>query len=168
MSYWSEHIERGVGGGWGTKCGALWFAIRRRTAGLAAHLHRGSSPQIAGLWVGRGGDYPGGAERGSAAPSGTQRHHEDSVDNEQSLWCVLQGLVKAEPGSSNEALASVWSYTDNHRQYKSTSIVLHADFFPHIHCSLIRFHTFLHIILHLILIMEIRSCLGAGCILKYI
>lgn len=63
--------------------------------------------QTSGMWVGEVRIILAVQSRVPSAPSRTQQHHEDTVDNEQSLQYVQQGLVKVEPGNSNEAQASV-------------------------------------------------------------
>ena len=136
---------------------ALWSSIRRQTAEPPAHPQWGSS-QTLGMWV---GINLAASSRVPAAPSGSQRHREDSVDNDPSLWCVLQGPAKAEPGYSNEARASVWSHTG-------------AQIWIHLYCPSRRiFFFFLPsqqfekislIILNLILIMEIRDWVGRSTI----
>lgn len=137
----------------------VWLSDSPSVDRQTALPHRGSS-HAARMWV---GGCVGGwcgwiilpvQSRVPAAPSRSQRHHEDSVDNEQSLWCVLQGPVKAEPGNSNEAQTSVWSRTHIQR-YESTTIVLHSHFFFSPLSQ--RFDKISHIILDLILIMEIRD-----------
>lgn len=97
MSYWWEPIE--------------WESAVAEEPTLSDSPSEDRQP-IAGLHrlqgcVGGVGIILAAQSRVPAAPSGSQRHRQDSVDNEQSLWCVLQGLAKAEPENSNEAQASV-------------------------------------------------------------
>lgn len=110
MSYRMGVYWMGVGGSWGTISGSL--IQHQTTDGRVSCTHpQWGSSQTLGMWVGINLAAP---SRVPAAPSGSQRHREDSVDNESSLWCVLQGPVRAEPGYSNEARASVWSHTGAH------------------------------------------------------
>lgn len=155
MSYRMGVYWMGVGGSWGTISGSL---IRHQTTDgrvSCTHPQWGSS-QTLGMWVGINLAAP---SRVPAAPSGSQRHREDSVDNEPSLWCVLQGPVRAEPGYSNEARASVWSHTGAHiwiHLYCPSRSVFF--FFPQ------QFEKISLIILNLILIMEIRDWVGQSTI----
>lgn len=105
-AYWMEELAL-----------VLWFPIR----GQPASLHIFICGDVCG-WV---GDYSG-----SAAPNGSLRHHEDSVDNEQPLWCVLQGRVKAEPGNSTETQASC------QKPYR------HSEIWTHILASAATFYHF--------------------------
>lgn len=141
-----------VSGSWETMSGSLIQYQR-----TASHPHC-PSPQWVFTdwmwmwvgWFGEGGGIILAVKSGvPAALSGTQRHHKDSVDNEQPLCCVLQGLVKAKPHRHSEIGINC---------YCPLCLLFHF------HCCLIRFHTFLHIILNLILIMEIRDCFDQGSI----
>lgn len=104
----------------------LWFPIR----GQPASVHIFICGDVCG-WV---GDYSG-----SAAPNGSLRHHEDSVDNEQPLWCVLQGRVKAEPGSSTETQASCQKPCRHSKIW--THILASAATFYHFCKGLTRLHS---------------------------
>ena len=116
MSY-----RMGVGGSWGTISGSL---IHHQTTGGQASC---TSPARVFTDF---GDVVGGLTWQRRA--GFLRRREDSVDNEPSLWCVLQGPVKAEPGHSNEAQASVWSHKYTHIwiQHYCPSRRLFFFFFP--------------------------------------
>lgn len=136
-------------------CLALWFNNGGQT--LPAHHHSGSSQAACECgWMcalvrgGRAGIILAVKSGAPAAPRlRTQRHREDSVDNEQPLWCVLQGLVKAKPHRLSEITINC---------YCPPCLLFHFC------CCLIRFHTFLHIILDLIPIMEVGGCFDQGSI----
>lgn len=75
-----------VSGSRGIISGSLILHQRtdRETDSISAHPQRGSV-QTAGMWVDGVGINLAVRSRVPAAPSRSQWHHDDSVDNEQSL-----------------------------------------------------------------------------------
>lgn len=121
MSYWLKNIE------WRSLLAvesspALWFTIREQRGSFPACPHCGSSQTAGCGWLGRG-IILAERSRAPAAASGTERHHEDSEDNEQSLWCVLQGLVK--PEDCNEAQ----TFAESHAERRTSLFCSLHDFY---------------------------------------